>query len=522
MANDMTEVGPAAGSDISAFTEFDTVAERESRAKPPEDFTQSITRLNRLIDKLPQRAAIKDDDARNWLEKTLKMAVKRMELEHGQGNFTVGDVHSHVLWHVRRASGIGGSDASTVLKHYRGERGTFGDANGLVREKLLMLAPQPSTDVMARGVRAEPWIQKISHETFKTRTDDASLAKLRGFRPAGLPAAVGTPDDICVPALIEGNADDVRDIDDYKAPSALVMEEYDKDGVSFDYVCQLHHYGFISREAGVAFRGMSIKALDPRSFTIAVFPVPFDEELRAELKESIDRIWNEHVMLGIVPDAPKPDVLPVEDEEILRIAVEAAMMKIFMDDSKARHDDLKKRISAVSGIWHDLATGNMDLKIGAFSRRRAWKEAELITIAEQAGVDPDDFRTENPKKLDADKALKMFKELAKAAEKDGDIDKIVDRMIANPPYEQKLDTAKLAEHLEDMDISVVEAMDVAESLRLSTKKKGPEADRLATAREEVSRLMGAIEGVMGEAVDMVLSSDEQKEVDEPDYDPEIL
>lgn len=505
---------PQAAATLKLFQDFDAFAEAEARREAPADFAQSITRLARVINKLPQRSAIKDDDARKWLENTMRMAVKRMVLEHGEDGFGVAEVHNHVLWHIRRASGIGGSDAATVLKHYRGERGTFGDANELVKQKLLILAPQPSNDVMARGVRAEPWIQKICHETFKTRTDDDSLAKLRGFRPASLPAAVGTPDDITLPISSDLSDDEERSIDDYKAPSAQVCEDYDKDGVSFDYVCQLHHYGFISREAEISFTKMAIKALDPRSFTIAVYPVSFDPELSSELNTAIDRIWNEHVMLGVVPDAPKPEDLPVEDQALINMAAEAAMMKIFMEDAKARHDDLRKRISEVSGIWHDLATGSMDLKIGAFSRRRSWKEDELLSLAERAGIETDEFYTVNPKKIDGADALKLFKKLIDTAEKNGDIDRVVDEMIKSPPFEKKLDCDKLAEHLEDHDISLVSAMDVSESLRLSTKKKGPEADRLAMAREHVGSLMAAIEGSMADAVQAVLTADE----DQPDAD----
>jgi hypothetical protein len=505
---------------LKRFSDFDAAAEAEARAPAPSDFTESLRRLGKLIDKLPQREAIKPEHAKNWMERTLRNAVKRMELEHGEGNATVAQVHEHVLWHVRRASGIGGSEAGTVLKHYRGKKGTFGDAHKLVQEKLLILSPQPSNEVMARGVRAEPWIQKIAHDSMATRTDEVALKKLRGFRPTAHPAAVGTPDDITVPAAVENPDPDDRSIDDYKAPSALVMEEYDKDGVSFDYVCQLHHYGYISREAGVAFTRMAIKALDPRSFTIEVFPVPFDEDLSTELTTAIDRIWNEHVMLGVVPDAPKPDELPVEDEALLKIGAEAALMKIFSDDAKTRFDDLRKRISTVSEDWHDVATGNMDLKLGAYSRKRSWKEEELLSLAEQAGVETDEFYKKNMKKLDTDRALKLISALSKAIEEEGDIDQALDKLVQDLPFERKLDADALASRLEEMDISLVTAMSVSEGFRLTTKKKGPEIDRLNAARGEVSRLMDALEGVMGDAVDMVLAADEAEEPSdqpEPDY-----
>lgn len=108
---------------LPLFKAFDEAANEEQARPDPKDFDESRNRLRALIDRLPQRQAIKDEHADRWLERTLRTAVERMELEHGEGNATVSDVHRHVFWHVRRASGIGGSEAGTVLKHYRRQAG---------------------------------------------------------------------------------------------------------------------------------------------------------------------------------------------------------------------------------------------------------------------------------------------------------------------------------------------------------------------------------------------------------------
>lgn len=92
---------------------------------------------------------------------------------------------------------------------------------------------------------------------------------------------------------------------DYKAPSAAVMEEYERDGVSEDYTCQVHHYGILELAAGSRFDVMSIEAFDPRSFQIVSFPVPFDKEFAKEIADSSHRVWHEHVMMGLIPTRPK-------------------------------------------------------------------------------------------------------------------------------------------------------------------------------------------------------------------------
>lgn len=509
----MTDSAPVAAlADISRFRAFDTAAAAEADAAAPADFEESRRRLAALIDLLPQRAAIKDEDVGKWLERTYRSTVQRMELEHGD-KATIGHVHSHVLWHVRRASGIGGSEISTVLKHYRGKRGTFGDAHNLVKEKLLMLAPQPSTDEMSRGIRAEPWIQKIVHETSGVKTDDASLRKLRGFRWDKRPAMVGTPDDILVDdgrqiTLVAGD----REVTDYKAPSAAVIEGYEKDGVSFDYVCQVHHYGIISMASGVKFNKMSIRALDPRSFSIMVFPVEFDVTLAKDLAGAATKLWNEHVMTGDIPVAPRPDDLDVLDDTLIRMGVEAAMLKVIAEDAKARHEDLRKRIGSAADEWHRLATGKMDIRVGSFSRSRKWDEDVLRDLAEQAGVDPAEFETNNPKALDEAAALAFLKDLHKTLEKGKDPARLLaDFLAGGVPHARKLNADGLAERLEELDVSCVTAMGIKEGFLLTTKKSGPEMERLSRLRADASQMMDAIEGAVQQAAPAIL-------VDEPEED----
>lgn len=498
---------------LARFKAFDAAADAEAAQPAPATAEQMAQRLTALIDKLPQRAAIKHNDAARWLERTSQMAVERMELEHGEGQASIANVFGHVLWHIRRASGFGGSDAATIVKHYRGKRGTFGDAHSLVKEKLLILSPQPSTEEMSRGIRAEPWIQRIFHEQEGIATDKASLQKLRGFRWDKRPASVGTPDDI---VLFEQDGGAIRELIDYKAPSAKVMEDYDSKGISFDYVCQLHHYLVIAMASGIRIDRMSIRALDPRGFRVVPFEVPYDKELAREIVASSHKLWTDHVMTADIPVAPRPDDLPILDEALVEIGVQAAFLKVLEDDVAARKQDLCKRISAVSEDWHDVTTGRLDLKVGTWSRDRVWDEETLVGIAKSAGVDPKLFLKPAKKGyLDPDKAVGILRELHQSALGDGkQVDAILQELRQDGlPIKMKLDLNELAEALEAQGHSLVTAARVKESLKLSQKKSGEEFERLARVRGQVSEMAEAIETAFaGQAMNIIEGKEEVEDV----------
>ncbi|MBW3243586.1 YqaJ viral recombinase family protein [Epibacterium sp. DP7N7-1] len=502
-------------SSLPLFQAFDAAADAEQELQDPDDFDESRERLSALIDKLPQRNAIKDDHAKRWLERTMRTAVERMELEHGEGNATVGDVHRHVFWHVRRASGIGGSEAGTVLKHYRGKKGTFGDAHNLVLEKLLIMSPQPSTEEMARGVRAEPWVQRMYHEHHGVKSDEKDLEKLKNFRWAKRPASVGTPDDIV--NHIVGEFAGLKRCLDYKAPSAAVVEDYETNGVSMDYVCQVHHYGILQLASGSKFDVMSIEAFDPRSFKILSFPVEFDIKLAKEISDSCHRLWHENVMLGVVPDAPAPDDLNVKDEKLIEIGVQAAFIKVLGDELTKRQKALLESISIMGSEWHDIATGKMELSVASFSRTRKWDEEKLRDIAEAADIDVAPFEIADKKgKVDAQAASDFLVQLHDALkEEDADsIKKLLDDYTqSGAPIVTKLDADKLAEHLEENGFSTIEAAQVGEAFRLSQKKKGPEFERLSHLRTEVSDLVDGLEVVAQEHAPKIIKGEETEEKD---------
>lgn len=488
---------------FQAFRAFDQAADAEASAPSPQSLDEAKGRIAELVAHLPQFTSIADAPAGRWIDRTFEMANARMILE--KGHATIGDMHSHVLWHVRRASGIGGSESSTVLKHFRGERGTFGDAHNLSLEKLLVIAPQASTPEMSRGVRAEPWLQRMYLSQNQAVSDDEGLRRLKGFRWTRRPAMIGTPDDLVI--LPDGK----RKILDYKAPSADVMADYERNGISFDYVCQLHHYAILAMAAGVKFDSMEIQAFDPRSFQLVTFEVPFDKALAAELVQSCHNIWFDNVMLGAVPDAPRPDVLKVEDEAIIAMGAQAAMLKAIEDDAKKKREDLISRISLLGSEWHGLATGKLELAVASFNRQRKWDEDLLKDIATACSVEIDPF-LKNGKELDKDRSKSLLESLYAAIHEGRDVRPILEDFYEKGmPIEKKLDTDALAAHLEDLGISTISAAQVQERFTMTTKKKGPEYDRLVVLRDHVGALMEQIEQVVIEVAPQVILGEHEQE-----------
>lgn len=488
---------------LERYRVFDALFEAEIAASPPATIEASLPRLLTLIDALPQRQAIEDRHVDRWIERTLSMARDRMALEHGTDGFSFSDVHRHVLWHVRRASGIGGSEIGTIVKHFRGERGNFTNARNLVLEKLLILSPQPSTPEMSRGVRAEPWIQAIYQAKTGHVTDTEHLARLRGFRWSKMPVLNGTPDDI----VIQANAR--RRLVDYKAPSADVCAEYEKDGISFDYVCQLHHYGIIAVAAGSRFHDMSIEVLDPRSFEVVSYPIAIDRDLMKEIMASARQLWVDHVMTGMAPDAPTPDALRVDDPALIRIGHEAAMFRAMKEAIEKREKEWLERIALLGSEMHDKAVGKMALGVADYTRARAWDVDKLTSLATAAGIDPADYMVEG-KALDDTRATEILSLLIAEVREQGDPSALLADLARNGiPLQKKLDADALAEALQNAGIDTIEAAGIRASFGLSRKKKGPEAETVARLRDGVAELVEALDDVVQETAEKLIRGEEE-------------
>lgn len=496
------------GTSSDRYDAFDAAAQAELEAEAPKGFPELERRLSRLIDTLPQRPVIQDHHAARWLERTVTMSIERVELEHGEGNATVGEVHKHALWHVRRASAIGGSEMGTIVKHFRGDRGNFTSAKNLAMEKLLIMAPQRSTPEMARGNRAEPWLQRMYHEQHGVRSDEAMLDLMKGYRWSRLPQLVGTPDDIVI--LPDGR----RRLVDYKCPSADVNAEYEKKGVSFDYVCQVHHYGILSQSSGGKFDEMEVAVFDPRYFVIHQYKVERDPELIQEIMRAGRVFWDEFVMNGLIPEDLSPDLLEIQEGEMYDLGVQAVILKVMGDELEVRRKELLDRISAMGSEWHELATGKLDMGFASFTRARKWDEAALVELAEAVGVDPRDHLTDTGKP-DTDKAVALLAALHKRVTEGADPSPLLaDIAREGVPTKISLDLDALEEAVRAAGANTTPAAGLAEKFLISAKKRGEDADNVRTIKAEAITFADEIEELVREVGVRILQG-------EPEEDPTV-
>jgi len=498
---------------LPAFRAFDEAFVAETDLPPPADIEASIGRLSRLIDKLPQRPAIQDEHVRRWIERTLAMSIERMDLELGEGNYDVKEVHGHALWHVRRASGIGGSEIGMLVRHFRGESGGFGSARNLVLEKLLVLAPTPPTPEMARGTRAEPWVQMMYHRKHGVRSDTDALDKLRGFRWERSPYLAGTPDDIVLP--VDPVAGTRRRLVDYKAPSADVCKDYESKGISFDYQCQLHHYAILSLARGERFAEMSIEVHDPRTFDITSYPVAFDRALAKEITAAARAIWIDNVMTGHLPDPAGLAEMKTDDPDMIELGHQASMFRVLKEIMEAREKECIDRLVIIGSEGFDQAVGKIDLTVAALSRTRVWDAEALRELAKASGVDVTEFETRT-EKFDAKRGQEMLSTLIEEL-RDGDPQEVL-REISEEglPAMVSLDVDALAARLEAAGVEVSDAASLKQSFTMMRKKKGAQAEALSRLKAEAVDLSEAIEDVVSEKAQAIILGLSEEGVAQPD------
>lgn len=469
---------PVNAAPIEVFRKFDARLEAGGKMLVM-SAAEAAAILRQLVDLLPQRQAIEDGDIGPWLDRTMEMASRR------HGISTPQDVFNHVLWHVRRASGIGGSESGAMLSHYAEEGATFQSARDIVQQKLLKAAPSPATRDMQRGVRAEEHIQRIFLEQYKatSRTDLVDLT--RGFRPEKAPWIIGTPDDIIA------HLNRIL-IADYKAPSAEVYEKLEQK-VSFEYRAQLHHYAIVVNAAGIKFSGLALAPFSPRDFNVGFFEVPFDTAFARELATAATRIWREHVMVGVLPEATEVPNLTPEDPEIRHLVYKAVSLKEIENETKRRFQDTLGQLAQYFTGARGLATGKAAFLAADFTRSRTYDEEILIGMAQSHGLDPETYYTEDAK-IDPAKAVEMLDHLYNSLNDRQALTGALKQLQENgTPKVKNLEAALLAQDLADMGVDVAPAFGVKTKFAVSRKKKGIEAEQVGRIKDTAFELVDTLE-----------------------------
>lgn len=464
-----------------------------------------------MIDALPQRGAIEDDDARRWLQRTWADSERRerMKIKEGEEGDILRATFETCMWHIRRASGVGGSEAATVMEVIgQGEGGDFSSPRNLVMEKLLKKSPMPGNMHMMRGIRAEDMIQSIYHEIHGTKSCDEELAKLRGHRWDRIPVMIGTPDDIV------RTHDDRTLLVDYKAPSPDVFEKINEK-IPFQYKAQLHHYMLIAASAGVKIDEMALAPFNYAAWDVPSLPVETDRDLMAGIAEASMTIWRDHVMTGVLP--PDPEVVRLNDgqDDDLEAGLREITGRIVL--TKSTIDALDRfitedygRLHALAGDRFELATGDLVVKdeMAKISIKRDWNEEKLVEIARAIDVDPEDYRTTPKKpKLDTEGCREILESIIEAsgAGQENVDDEVAKLVESGVPIVRPLDLDALASAIEEAGGSPHEAAGTSHRLNISRKKSGPVAELVGELRNFGDEAAREFDTAIGDRIDEIFN-----------------
>jgi predicted phage-related endonuclease len=303
------------------------------------------------ISRLPQAAVLLPENVSRWLVDTMRIDPERVE------------------WHIQRAGGFGGSEAGLLL-----EWATRNDPNPivntgwgtparLVRQKLLMLAPDaPGLDAR-RGIALEPVIAQMFEDALardgrilKRREDLKYIVESRGH-----------PSMPWMRASLDGlyEIDSKLWIVDFKAPSETSLEKH-REKLSIGYIAQLNHYAMVARGFGVEVDNLALVMFDYRRFAekpISIFEVQSDPELQRRIAEGGRSLWHDHVLAGRVPHVKEglADSVPqglIENLEELR-QIKRSVAEL-MRRKEAVSDEVLAKMSAagLDKISVDLPEGS--------------------------------------------------------------------------------------------------------------------------------------------------------------------
>lgn len=482
----------------AAVTEAE--AEISSGAWSEIEDSELIDRVIGLAEKLPQAPVIPVPRMAKWAATTLRVETIAARQEHvpplENGDELPAEsrlrVMSGVLWHIRRLSGIGGSECGDVVKHFRGERGDFSDGVSVVKEKLMFYAPRVGTEPMRRGHRIERKLRELYHETRGDviGTDHEAMAAMRGFRSPRAPFLIGNPDDI---VFVRAEGGRRRRISDYKAPSQDVFKEMVAEAaltgeIPFGYKSQLHLYGVVASLAGVAIHELELAPFDYARGVVGairpsgerMFTVPYDKALASEIHQACSRIIFEHVMTGVVPDPVAVPQIPVPVSETAELAFRVTLLKSVAKAADAEADQLRKDLEGVIADAAPGAVGKADFDHAALTIKRSWNEDELVASARAAGVDPEDHMTLGKHNVET---LSDALHAALAALEAGAPEEAAAALREAVAGRRELDAESLASAVAEAGGQLIAAEEARTTYAMTRKSNGEGAVALAAIRE---------------------------------------
>lgn len=253
--------------------------------------TETITRkVWAIIDRLPQREAIVDADARAWVADVVPR---------------YGDM---AIWHATRAGGFGGSQIGALVRNFAGQRADHEQsAHDIVAGALLRKTPDEPNGHMRRGIAFESMHRQWFYEKYGAVRDE------RGFKV--LSESVGakpwmrySPDDL---VLVQQGDVCLRKLIDFKAPSQVDQSA----SVAFQYACQLHMGRLVCENNDVRVDAMQLSQFDWANWCLKDDDVPLVPGLSDLLIQAGDHYWDFVLRGEIPPYVYKPRLA---EEQVLR------------------------------------------------------------------------------------------------------------------------------------------------------------------------------------------------------------
>ncbi|ADP20157.1 MULTISPECIES: YqaJ viral recombinase family protein [Achromobacter] len=281
------------------------------------DATAALTReLWAICDALPQRAAIDSREAAEWIDYMANVRPKE------------------AVWHMRRASGIGGSEIGGLVRNRWNIRADFEfSAHDWALGKLLKKLPDEGNESTYRGTVMEPVIRQLFYAQCSAERLPSEFERLKN--------AVGSlnwmrysPDELCrfrrpFPLVVDGQRHQLygRYLADYKAPASVDAS----DDISFQYAAQMNQGAILCEEQGIEVDGLLLVQFDYQNCELHLNALPVDRELCAAIRETGEYYWGE-VLQGRIP----------------RYVVKE--QRIITDELRAAALPLVQRLAMLSGV----------------------------------------------------------------------------------------------------------------------------------------------------------------------------
>lgn len=85
-------------------------------------------------------------------------------------------------------------------------------------------------------------------------------------------------------------------------------------GMAFHHEVSMHYALLAARKAGIQVNALRLCALDAKAWSVETVDLPIDESMVSEIQAEGDRIWNEHILSGvIIPQVAPQGVVSLDD-----------------------------------------------------------------------------------------------------------------------------------------------------------------------------------------------------------------